>query len=487
MQSQRAGSRVALAVACVAFTFVYLITATLFRSSFLIDPDTFLHISVGKWILQNGRFPVADQFSYTAFGKAWFATDWISELIFAVLYGASRWLGVTEIVAVTGALISGVLCYYLATKLRLSVAFGLTIIVVALISPHFLARPVIFSYLLLLVWTLLILELEDRNEWGEWRAFLLIPLMALWANVHGSFTFGLAVFYLFLSNAAWNLYKKNDLQRLTRAVILIACVTIAAVVTPYGPFPILKTVKLMSDPVLTTIDEWRAPDFQHDPFHLVAIVGLFALVTYFGVQVRGPRLLTLLLVTVFALEHRRGLGLFALVAPLVLIRPLSDCIPWIRVQDEAPDPVVRFFGKRSGTIALTCALIVAITGIVMWTVGPRIQPPTERAPENAIAAANRAGIKGNVLNSHGFGGYLIFEGIPTFVDGRVELYGNEFLRRYFDAIKLINPDDAARILKQYDIRWALLQPNEPIAFMLRTDGWVQVYGDQSAVVLAKVP
>ena len=77
MQSQSVRSRVALAAACVAFTFVYVITATLFRNSFLIDPDTFLHISVGKWMLQNGRFLDADPFSYTAFGKAWFATDWI--------------------------------------------------------------------------------------------------------------------------------------------------------------------------------------------------------------------------------------------------------------------------------------------------------------------------------------------------------------------------------------------------------------------------
>ena len=326
--------------------------------------------------------------------------------------------------------------------------------------------------------------MEDQNTWAEWQGFILIPLMLLWANVHGSFTFGLVVFYLFLGNAIWDTCIKRDLARLRRLLVLLCGVTIAAMVTPYGPFATLKTVKLMSDPVLTTIDEWRAPDFQHDPFHLVAIVGLFALVAYFGVQVRGPRLLTLLLVTVFALEHKRGLGLFALVAPLVLVRPLSDRIPWIRVQDEAPDPVVRFFGKRSGTVALTCVLIVAITGIVMWTVGPRIQPPAGRAPENAIAAANRAGIKGNVLNSHGFGGYLIFEGIPTFVDGRVELYGNEFLRRYFDALKLVDPDDAVQLLKQYNIRWALLQPHEPIVFMLKSNGWVQLYSDQSAIVLA---
>ena len=393
----------------------------------------------------------------------------------------------TEIIAVAAALIAGILCLYFATKLRLSIAFGLTVVPVVLISPHFLARPVIFSYLLLSIWVMLIAEIDDHDQWVGWRGFILIPLMLLWANVHGSFTFGLAVFDLFLCNAIWHLYKKTDLQTIRRLVVLVVGVTIAAMVTPYGPFATLKTVKLMSDPALAIIDEWRAPDFQHDPFHLIAIVGLFALIAYFGIRLRGPRLLTLLLVTVFALEHKRGLGLFALVAPLVLIRPLSAYVPWVRVQDEGFDPVIRFANKRSGIIALACTMIVAIAGGMMWTIGPRIQPPTDRAPQEAIAAARRAGINGNVLNSHGFGGYLIFEDIPTFVDGRVELYGYEFLRRYFDAMKLINPDDAAQLLKQYDIRWALLQPNEPIAFMLKADGWVQLYGDRSAVVLAKGP
>jgi hypothetical protein len=484
MQSQNVRYRVAIAAACAAFTFVYVITSTSFRNSFLIDPDTFLHISVGKWIVENGGFPVVDSFSYTASGKTWFATDWISELALAVLYKVGHWRAVTEIVAVTSAVISGVLCFYLAMRLRFSIAFGLAIIIVTLISPHFLARPVIFSYMILTIWIILILDMDDHDEWTQWRGFILIPIMLLWANVHGSFTFGLAVFYLFLGNAIWDVCKKKDLRRLRLLIVLLGGVTIAAIITPYGPFATLKTVKLMSDPALAIIDEWRAPDFQHDPFHLFAIVGLFAPVLYFGIRLRGARLLTLLLVTVFALEHKRGLGLFALVAPLLLIRPLSDCVPWMRVQVEVLDPVIQFLSKRSSTIVVACTLIVAITGIVMWTVGPRIQPPIERTPENAIAAAKRAGIKGNVLNSHAFGGYLIFEGVPTFVDGRVELYGNEFLRRYFDALKLVDPDDAVQLLKQYNIRWALLRPHEPIVFMLKSNGWVQLYSDQSAIVLA---
>lgn len=485
MQSVRV--RVGLAAACVAFTLVYVVNATFFANRFLIDPDTFLHVMVGKLILQNGHFPIIDQFSYTAFGKPWLATDWIPELAFATLYKFGQWRGVTETVVITSALISGVLCFYLTMRLRLSIAFGVTVIIIVLISPHFLVRPVIFSYLLLVIWIVLILELSDQDEWGGRRGFILIPLMLLWANVHGSFTFGLAVFYLFLCNAIWETYKTKDFHKLKRLLVLLVGVTIAALVTPYGPFSALKTVQLMSDPALANINEWHAPDFQNDPFHLISIVGLFALLAYFGIRLRGPRLLTLLLVTVFALEHKRGLGLFAVVAPLLLVRPLSKYVPWVEVQDHGLDPVLRFANKGTGVIALACAVAVTVTSVAMWTIGARIQPSTELAPEKALAAAKLAGIKGNVLNSHGFGGYLIFKGIPTFVDGRVELYGNQFLQRYFDAMKLTNTKEAARIIKQYHIQWALLQPSEPIAFMLKADGWVRIYGDQSAIVFAKDP
>src|SRR5205085_967776 len=102
-------------------------------------------IGVGNWILQNHRLPTADQFSHTTFGKPWFAADWISDLVFAFLYRAGQWRAVTEIVAVTCALISGALSFYLVSKLRIAVALGVTAIIIALISPHFLARPVIFS------------------------------------------------------------------------------------------------------------------------------------------------------------------------------------------------------------------------------------------------------------------------------------------------------------------------------------------------------
>ncbi len=54
-------------------------------------------------------------------------------------------------------------------------------------------------------------------------------------------------------------------------------------------------------------------------------------------------------------------------------------------------------------------------------------------PGAALAAATRLGLSGPVFNSEGFGGFLIFRGVPTFIDGRIEMYGNDFLAKDYEA------------------------------------------------------
>src|SRR5437899_2004460 len=91
----RVQNRIALAAAFTSFALIDVIIAT-FLPGILNDADTFLNISVGRWILQNGSFPVADMFSYTKLGETSRATDWIAEVIFAIAYRIGHWRGVTE-------------------------------------------------------------------------------------------------------------------------------------------------------------------------------------------------------------------------------------------------------------------------------------------------------------------------------------------------------------------------------------------------------
>jgi hypothetical protein len=277
------------------------------------------------------------------------------------------------------------LSFYLAKKLRLSVALALTAVIIFMISPHFLARPVIFSLLLLLICTIFILEVEDRQQWAGPGAYVLIPVILLWSNVHASFTLGLAIFYLFIADAIYTTYLAKDWHRIQRLLTLIVAVTVAALITPYGIFSALRTVKLMSISALNYVNEWQVPNFQVDKPHLLFIVGFFALLIYCGIRLRGPRLLTLLMVTVFALEHKRGLGPFSLIAPLLVIGPLTKSMPWIGIPND--DPVAKFAERRCGAIGLICIVAGAITGLMVWTLRPSVRPPNRVAPEMALSAA----------------------------------------------------------------------------------------------------
>ena len=58
-------------------------------------------------------------------------------------------------------------------------------------------------------------------------------------------------------------------------------------------------------------------------------------------------------------------------------------------------------------------------------------------PAAALAYAHDNGIAGGrVLNHYNFGGYLIRAGVPTCIDGRGELYGCDFIKRYAHAVNL---------------------------------------------------
>ena len=90
---------------------------------------------------------------------------------------------------------------------------------------------------------------------------------------------------------------------------------------------------------------------------------------------------------------------------------------------------------------------------------------------------------GPVLNDYSFGGYLIFAGIPTFIDGRGELFGGPFIVRYNRDMSLADLRDFLVLLDQYKFGATLLAPDTPaVALLDRLPDWQRVYSDDVAVV-----
>ena len=123
--------------------------------------------------------------------------------------------------------------------------------------------------------------------------------------------------------------------------------------------------------------------------------------------------------------------------------------------------------------------MIVTTGLAL---GRDVRPAPHNTPEAAVASAGLASA-GPVLNDYSFGGYLIFAGIPTFIDGRSELYGGPFIERYNRDVSLADLRDFLKLLDQYKFGATLLEPDTPaVALLDRLPDWQRVYGDDVAVV-----
>jgi hypothetical protein len=261
---------------------------------------------------------------------------------------------------------------------------------------------------------------------------------------------------------------------------------IAACVTPYGPESILVTSRIFSlGDSLGMIAEWRAPDFQKQPLQeLVLLVALYLTLSR-GLKLPLIRLLIVLGLVHLFLRYARNAELLAMLAPLVLAPLLARQFPKISAELQ---PTGRFSALLRPAGPATLAVCLGLAGLyagVMMGLG-RITPPTANTPAAAVAFARDAGLKGRVFNHYGYGGYLISAGIPTFIDGRGELYGGDFIKRQVEAVALRGEEPLEAVLDRWAIDWTLL-PNDQAANQLlaRLPGWRRAYSDEAATIFVR--
>lgn len=481
----------ALSVGLLFYSVILLIP----HSPLLNDPDTFWHISTGQWILDHKQFPTVDVFSYTAAGNRWISTEWLSGILYAIALKLGGWHAVLDLAAIAGGAIIGSLCFYLLRNLRFSVALAWTALIAAPVSSHFLARPHIFSYLLLVIWTIKLLDDYDRDEFKASSLFFFVPMMVLWSSLHGSFTFGLTLLYVFTGVCFIQSFLRREYAKCRPILAVVAVVTLAALLTPYGIHSALATRELLNlKYTIPQIIELRSPDLQNDHVALFVLIATLLTVTGLGIRLRGARLIVFGLLAFVGLTYTRGLVMFFLLVPIILARPVSRRARFLAPQASAspsdtsggsPDPVLLFFQRRAVAVSTTCAAIAVLVSVSTWWLRD-VAPPATIMPQAALDFVQEKKLTGRVFNDYDFGGFLIFSGIPTFVDGRALPFGDEFLHRYFDAADLVDIGASFKLLEDYKIDWIILKPARPLTkALLQSAIWDKVYADQYSVVFVR--
>jgi hypothetical protein len=473
----------------------------IFRANrfFLSDPDTYWHIATGRWILVERAFPRHDIFSHTAAGQPWVNMEWLAQIMLAWTY---NWLGWGGLILLCGLLIAltFVLLYaLLARELHATVALGATATSLMFASIFLVARPHLLTFPIIVVWTAC---LARASEESRRPSLWLLPLIVLWANLHGGFTLG-----LFLA-AGFGLEATVAAPSAERRRVAIKWLSfwvgalLAGCVTPYGYHYLLQTFHVLDlGDILRHIGELRPMNPYADYTQEVILLCLMGMGLLFGVKIGLVRVLMIFVLLHLALQHVRGLAIFALVLPLMIAHPLRQQFPFLR---PSTDPLPLFDVRRVRPLVTAIALIATfvltgLLGTAYMILRPLDAPPGFLTPAAALNYALQAKVTGPVFNDYDFGGYLIFRGIPTFIDGRTLPLGKDFVFNYFEATREVTrlqtsiqleqmllgraDDKLDQLVDAYKVSWTLLRPRSAAALHFdRSPRWRRIYADRVAVV-----
>lgn len=452
------------------------------------DGDTYWHIAAGRWILDHGAIPVQDPFSHTMRGSPWTTHEWLSEVILALAHQTGGWAGVIALTAAAFAGAIAILTRFLLKDFEPVHALMFAALAVMMAVPHLLARPHVIAMPLLVIWTAQLVRASDQ---GRAPGLWLLPVMTLWANLHGGFTLGLALSLFFAAEGILNARQKNGTLAAVKSwALFVGLSLISALLTPHGIKGILFTVQILSGAyALDHIGEWQSPGFHgFQPLEIWLLAGL-AVALHQGIRLPIFRLALLLGLLHLALKHVRNVELIGLLTPLFLATPLAR--QW-RERAGAGRQLAKmdriFQNLASDASRRTTALTIAGLGLItlLFVQLGTAAPKEDISPAGALQAAQKAHLTGPVLNEYSFGGYLVYAGIPPFIDGRADMYGDAFMKEYFDAIKLTTSDGLQKLLQKYHIEWTLLPPESAaVALLDHLPEWHRLYADKVAVVHAR--
>jgi hypothetical protein len=497
-------------------TFVGVFLLVLWLGQFVIsrDGDLGWHIATGQIILDTGSIPTQDLFSYTMRGQPFVPHEWLAEVIFALSYRLAGFDGVALVVAgVIGATFAGLALVMLRRGVNPLIVLPLVGLGLLASVAHWAARPHAFTFLFTLLWAT-VLE-EHRRAAIGWRGLLiLLPLMLVWANIHGAFIIGYELTGTYLAGAAllWLAGAAPERQRHWKQArelgLLLALALLISAANPVG-FKLLTYTRdfVSADFLRATIPELQSPDFHNLLFYPLLL--LLALALALSTRRELTPMLLLASWGAFGLYAFRNVPQFIIICLPLLGDSAQALLSEQAARAERGPASARLRGailrlRRIGTslklgagrsIGLVPALAVAIV-VVLLAQGTRLDfwqrgnGFDRRAfPIEAIERLRPFPPGKRVFNDGSWGGYLIFccaRQAPPFVDGRVDLYGADFMRDYYRALN--GEPGWQEVLDRYQVDWIMIFPDRPLAPWLAHDpAWQRIYADQTAMVFVRRP
>ena len=462
------------------------------------DPDLWGHVRFGQAMLAAHRVVRQDIYSYSALGQPWHDHEWLSEVLMALFYNV---LGVVGLKLWKAACATATILFAASglaeTGASIVVQLALLGIAASALMPQIQFRPQIFTFAL---FAAELAMLARDNYRRPVRLWLIVPMMALWANLHGGFIVGIASLGVYAAvGTAQDLIGGEGAGRAVQLGLVTAAAALATWLTPFGVETWDPVVHALRNPATRiVIADWLplthviAAQWRHNyAIAYLYVLGLMAaFAVSFALTPRGddlPLVAIALMMSVAALVAVRNmpLAVIACILPaarhiglLMASRPELSEVRVARTEDLSSNSAM----KQWAAVAIAAAA-AAYAGIV----SSRLATDSPY-PSGAVAFMQRHNLKGNVLGDFSWGEYLIWHiGPPSkvFIDGRYDtVFSGEIINDYINF--QFGLPQARKTLESYPHDFVLIPPGGRAYSLIASDReWQVVYRDASSVLFAR--
>ena len=457
----------------------------------IFDPDQWQHLTVGRYIWEQHRFPLTQLWTWPTYGAKEVDYAWGFEALawpfwkLGGVFGLYAWRWLTTL-AVFGLV--------WAAARRMGAKGFLPLVVISLCAMIYRGRtqvrPETVAAVLLAaeIWLL-----EARRHGRRVNPAWLVLIAWIWANAHISYylffvVLGIHVIAAHLPPRRTGAPPVRELWLTGLAAAAISFVNPSGWRTLWQPFEFWLVWR--KELIYQGIGEMGPVVWSiHMRDGLPLVLALWPVLALLRLRRGGLDRVEVMLCGVFSailLVGQRFTGVYALVAAIYLARDLDEWMRGARMPAWGAHPWMR------GGLAAAACVLVTLPALSGPGYAIRLRVPGNHSPIAASDFIQRHDLHGNLYNQFGYGGYLCFRFWPRrdqlpFMGIHQE--GSKELRRLY-VLAQFQRDAWRRFEEHYRLGYLVLlrsatPPDSLLSFVGRDPSWVRVFGDDAAYVFVR--
>ena len=396
------------------------------------DTDLGWHLKYGEYFFTHGQILRENTFSTMMPDYRWVNHSWGTDLLTYAIYQPFGFFGLS----VAGAIVVTATFFFFAKAARLSLweeAFLFPVLLIFLYPLNGVSfRSQLLSLLFLGV-LFYIISLYTKEE--PKKLLLTTPLFLIWANVHGEFILGLALFLLWIALTVglelYNNRMKIDAPILQQTRTLLLCFLLAAMATLINPFGIgvyTETFRHLGNPMQNYISEWTPiPPLselggRHIVLALLFLLGIWELHSTGKLKEKIPSIFFACLFFVLPFWARR----YAWPAYYITLPVLYPIAQFFK-PDNHKARLFGGIGLLTATFAVVLILKFPFSNVINYSWDRYCQRGADSCSSTSAEFLSQHYSGDKLFSNYDWGGWLIwnYPDIKPAIDGRMPFWQDE--------------------------------------------------------------